>query len=114
MVKYRLVQLQEPAYNAACWKLITRNVTNYVCGSATPPKTLSIAISVPFQNEAPELVAFFHKHSVPIDVANRVIAEMSERKVGGAVIAKEFMQKNKALWKSWLPADVADKVERKL
>jgi glycine betaine/proline transport system substrate-binding protein len=39
---------------------------------------------------------------------------MGERKVSGSVLAKEFLQKNKALWTQWVPADVAQKVETKL
>ena len=112
--KYRLVQLKEPAYNQACWNLIQRNVTNYVCGSATPAKTLTIAVSIPFQNNAPELVTFFTKYSVTMDVANQVIAEMNDRKVAASVLAKEFMQKRKVLWTQWVPEDVAKKIEKNL
>ncbi len=114
MSKYRLLQLQEPAYNAACWNTISKNVTNYVCGSSTPPKALQIGISIPFQNNAPELIEFFNKFSLPVDIVNRTLHEMNQRKAGGDVVAREFMKNNKALWKQWVPEDVGLKVERAL
>ena len=39
---------------------------------------------------------------------------MNQRKVGGNVVAREFMKKNKALWKQWVPEDVGLKIERAL
>lgn len=114
MSKYRLLQLQEPAYSAACWNTISKNVTNYVCGSATPPKALQIGVSILFQNNAPELVEFFNKISLPLDTVNRTLHEMNLRKLGGDVVARDFMKNNKTLWKQWVPEDVGAKIERAL
>lgn len=114
MGKYKFAQLQEPEFNEKCWKTLFNTTTDDVCGSATPSFKLTIGVSTPFVKAAPEVIAFFNKLSIPPDTVNRAIIEMVERKVSGAVVAKEFLQKNKALWKQWVPADVADKVDAKL
>ena len=41
MNKFRLIQLQEPAYNAACWNTISRTVTNYAVPRPQPRPCLS-------------------------------------------------------------------------
>lgn len=114
MGKYKFVQLQEPEFTEKCWKTVQNSTTDDVCGTATPSFKLTIGVSTPFIKGAPEIIAFFNKLSVSSDIVNHAITEMGERKVGGAVLAKEFLQKNKTLWKQWVPADVADKVEAKL
>lgn len=114
MGKYKFYQLKEPAYNEACWKTIYNSTSDTPCGSTTPPTDLSVGISTPFKNDAPELVAFFQKMSLPADIVNKVIADMGTRKVDGAVVAKEFMKKNKSLWSQWVPKDAVEKIEKKL
>lgn len=114
MGKYKFVQLQEPEFTEKCWKSVQNTTTDDVCGTVTPSFKLTIGVSTPFIKGAPDVIAFFEKLSVPADIVNRAITEMGERKVGGAVLAKEFLQKNKALWQQWVPADVAGKVEAKL
>lgn len=114
MGKYKFTQLKEPAFNEACWKTIYNSTVNDPCGSAAPSTNLTSGLSAPFMRDAPELVAFFKSYSLPSELLNRTIAEMVDRKLDAAVVAKEFMQKNKALWKAWMPADVAGKVEKSL
>lgn len=114
MGKYNFVKLDEPAYSEKCWKTLQNSTTDEACGSVTPSFKLYVGASTPLIKEAPELVEFFNKYSVPSYIVNLIIADMGERKIDGAVAAKEFLAKNKTLWKQWIPADVAAKVEKKL
>jgi glycine betaine/proline transport system substrate-binding protein len=114
MGKYKFVQLEEPEFTEKCWKTIQNTTTDDVCGTVTPSFKLTVGVSTPFIQGAPEIITFFKQMSVPSDIVNRAITEMGERKVGGAVLAREFLQKNKEIWKQWVPEDVAAKVEVKL
>lgn len=113
--KFRLVQLQEPPFNAPCWNLIHKTTSiKYVCGSSTPPKTLTIGVSMLFQKSAPELIEFFKKYALPVDVVNHAVAGMSGRKRDAAVMAREFMRGQKLLWTQWVPPEVVKKIEKEL
>jgi len=114
MGKYKFTQLTEPAFNETCWKTLMNSTTDAACPSAFPSTKLSAGVSVPFQKGAPEIVAMLSKLQLPAEQLNAIIADMSERKVGGAVVAKEYLQKNKAAWKTWVSAPVAARIETKL
>ncbi|MFC5475313.1 ABC transporter substrate-binding protein [Paraherbaspirillum soli] len=114
MGKYQFIQLQEPEFSEKCWRTLQNNTTDAVCGSGTPSSKLTIGVATPFIKGAPDIIAFFDKFSVAGDIVNHAITEMRERKVDAAVLARDFLQKNKALWKQWVPADVAEKVDSKL
>lgn len=114
MGKYKFSRLAEPDYNEACWKTLQNATTDAACGSATPVTKLMVGVSTPFAKEAPELVGFLSKLQLQGPLLNTIIADMNERKVGGAVKAKEYLQKNQSSWQAWLPADVAARVQAKL
>lgn len=114
MGKYNFVKLEEPAFNEACWKTIFGSTTDNACGSATPATKLTIGVSTAFESQAPEIIGFFNKLTFPGHVVNLTIAQMGERKIDGSIAAKEFLTKNKGMWKQWVPADVAARVEKKL
>lgn len=114
MGKYNFIKLEEPAFTEKCWKTVQNTTTDDVCGTATPSFKLYVGMSTPLIKDAPEVVEFFKKYSIPGDIVNKTITEMGERKVGGSVVATEFMAKNKDLWKQWVPADIAGKIEAKL
>lgn len=115
MGKYKFVQLAEPNYNEACWKTLSAgNTTDAACGSATPVTNLAVGVSAPFQKEAPELVAMFTKLQVSPEQLNAIVADMSTRKTGAGQAARDYLAKNKADWKAWLPPQVAARVEAKL
>ena len=114
MGKYNFIKLSEPAFTEKCWKTLQNTTTDDVCGSATPPFKLYVGASTPFIKEAPEIVDFFGKFTISSGNVNKVIAEMTERKIDGALAAKEFLIKNKVLLRQWLPSDVAAKVEKSL
>lgn len=114
MGKYKFIKLDEPAYNEACWKTLYNSTTDNVCGSATPSTNLSVGVSTPFESGAPEIVAFLSALQMPAEMLNRIIAEMTEKKTPAADVAHRFLVQNKALWKTWVPANVAQTVEAKL
>jgi len=78
------------------------------------PAKLSIGVSNAFRDGYPELVAGFAKVDLPIDRLNKALAEMNEKRQQPAEAAKAFLRANPDVWKAWLPAEVAGKVEASL
>ncbi|MFJ4348983.1 ABC transporter substrate-binding protein [Pseudomonas sp. NPDC089401] len=114
MGRYDLVRLQEPPFDAAAWATLTDAKNPSPKGSQSLPAKLSIGVSKAFRDNHPELVAVFEKVDLPIDTLNKALAEMSEKRQPPADAAKAFLRANPQVWKAWLPADVAAKVEASL
>ncbi|MGN8259633.1 ABC transporter substrate-binding protein [Pseudomonas sp. SMSB3] len=112
--RYKLVRLQEPAFDAAAWATLTDAKNPNPKGSQSLPAKLSIGVSKAFRDGYPQLVAVFEKVDLPIDLFNKTLAEMSEKRQQPADAAKVFLQAHPDVWKAWLPAEVADKVEASL
>ncbi|MFJ4064633.1 ABC transporter substrate-binding protein [Pseudomonas sp. NPDC089996] len=112
--RYDLVRLQEPPYDAAAWATLTDAKNPDPKGSQSLPAKLSIGVSKAFRDHYPELVAVFEKVDLPIDRLNKALAEMNEKRQPPADAAKAFLRANPDVWKAWLPADAAVKVEASL
>ena len=114
MGKYKLIQLQEPAYNAKCWDTIKDIKVKDVCPSASPNTKLTIAVSTPFANSNAGAVAVMEKVQLNPDQINGAVAQMTDRKASSDVVAREFMKANPAVWQKWVSADAASKINAAL
>lgn len=114
MGRYELVRLAEPPFDAQAWATLTDPANPQPKGTRSLPATLSIGVSAPFRQQYPELVAFFAKVDLPIATLNRALAVMSEQRQAPEAAALEFLKANPAVWKAWLPSEVAAKVKAAL
>jgi glycine betaine/proline transport system substrate-binding protein len=114
MGKYKLIQLQEPAYNAKCWDTIKDIKVKDVCPSATPDTKLTVAVSTPFASSNPGAIAVMEKVQLNPDQINGAVAQMTDRKASSDVVAREFMKANPAVWQKWVSADAASKINAAL
>lgn len=57
---------------------------------------------------------YMSKRVFPGAVMNAMLVYMADEQASGEDAAIEFLEKNKDLWKSWVPSDVATKVEAAL
>ncbi|WP_207869001.1 ABC transporter substrate-binding protein [Pseudomonas sp. 51_B] len=112
--RYDLVRLQEPAFDAAAWATLTDAKNPDPKGSQSLPAKLSIGVSKAFRDSYPDLVAVFEKVDLPIDRLNKALAEMSDKRQKPTDAAIAFLRANPDVWKPWLPADAASKVEASL
>ncbi|EIK94611.1 histidine transporter, periplasmic histidine-binding protein [Pseudomonas sp. M47T1] len=108
--RYKLVQLQEPAFDAEAWKTLTQADNPTPKPTRSPPSILCVGVSAAFAHDYPQLVAFFQQVKLPIDDLNKALATMSERHLPPRQAATTFFKDYPQLWRSWVPADVADKV----
>lgn len=114
MGRYELVRLEEPPFDAQAWATLTDPGNPEPKGTRSLPARLSIGVSAPFREQYPELVAFFAKVDLPIATLNSALATMSEQRQAPDAAAQAFLKANPSIWKAWLPAEVATRVESAL
>jgi len=113
MAKYRLHRIELPAFNQACWDTI-------VSGEGEPCPTdflkarLAVAVSAPFAEANPEIIAFLERVSFEPDQLNRAILQMTEDRVPGEVMAERFLKDNPQVWSTWLDAAHVSRLESSL
>ncbi|MBN3856566.1 ABC transporter substrate-binding protein [Paraburkholderia sp. Ac-20340] len=114
MAKYKFVQLKMPPFNEACWKTLRDAGSTQPCASSYLVSQLKIGVSTPFYQAEPDVMAFFQKVNFPIDFLNNTILDMTEHKVDAQAEALKFLKTHPEMWKTWVPADVATKVQKSL
>ncbi len=114
----QVVQLEEPAYDEAAWTtlgdLAVEEVTDETKATAYPTIKVSIAVNTEFQQAAPTIVDFLGKYALDAQTISKGLAYMQDESASADEAAEWWMQNNVDTWKSWLPADVASKVESAL
>ncbi|MFD2645004.1 ABC transporter substrate-binding protein [Pseudomonas japonica] len=111
MGRFKLVRLEEPAFDEQAWATLTDAGNPAPKGSRSLPAKLSIGVSKAFHTQYPDLVAFFSKVDLPIDLLNAVLGRMSEQRQDPALAARAFLQDNPQVWHGWLPREQRGKVE---
>lgn len=101
MAKYRLHRIEMPPFDEACWKRIVSGEGD-ACPTDFLKARLAIALSAPFAEANPELVAFFERVSFEPAGLNRAILEMTEQRVSGSDMAQRFLKQAPEVWKAWL------------
>ncbi|WP_240324654.1 ABC transporter substrate-binding protein [Trinickia diaoshuihuensis] len=114
MAKYKFVQLKMPPFNEACWKTLREENSPNQCASSYLVSHLKIGVSTPFYQAEPDVMNFFSKVSFPLEFLNSTILDMTEHKVDAQTEAVKFLKGHPDMWKPWVPADVAAKVEKSL
>lgn len=108
--RYKLVQLQEPPFDAEAWKTLTDAGNPNPRPSRSLASKLSIGVSAPFHQQYPQLVSFFRQVDLPIDPLNQALAQMSESHSTPRDAARAFLKQHPEIWRAWVPQDIADKV----
>jgi glycine betaine/proline transport system substrate-binding protein len=75
---------------------------------------VTVGVSTPFYDADPQLVSMLGKVKFPMDFLNSTILEMTSKKIDGSAMATTFLRTHPEMWKTWVPADVAAKVQAKL
>jgi ABC-type proline/glycine betaine transport system, permease component len=110
MAKYRFHRIGLPPFNEACWDTI-------VSGKGDPCPTdflaarLAVALSAPFAEAQPDIVAFFEKVQFKPELLNGAILEMTEQRIAGSDMAERFLKQNPEVWSAWLNAEQAQRLE---
>jgi glycine betaine/proline transport system substrate-binding protein len=119
-----LVKLAEPAFNKADWDEMTTVVEDMKKNGveklrmtkavAYPNMQLPVGINTRLEKTEPEVVTFLSKYTMSSAEVSKLLSHYLQKAGGEAeVTARHFLSTND-VWKSWVPAGVAKKVEAAL
>lgn len=109
MGKLDMTLLEEPSYNLEKW--------DKDLGCAYPASKVLKTVNINMQEKAPDVVEFVRKYKTTTEQTNKALAYMQDYQGTGKAeeaAAVWFLNENTELWKSWVPEDVAVKVEQAL
>lgn len=101
-----MTMLEEPPYDP--------DVYNDNRGCAFPAAKVIKGVLVDLQTTAPEAVDLVSKYETTLEQNNDFLAYMSENNADTQAAAIYFLKTYPNTWKSWMPEDVAQKVEQAL
>ncbi|MFO7172761.1 MAG: glycine betaine ABC transporter substrate-binding protein [Bacillota bacterium] len=119
---FDLIRLEEPPSTPECRAEIERAQRGEIAieevspaaGCAYPEERV-VKVSHPgLQDRAPEVVAFLERMTLPTDILNKVAAYMEQEEASAEEAARYFFVNYPEVWRSWVPAEVAEKVEQAL
>lgn len=120
--RYEMIQLEEPEYTKACWDEINKVLNGEVALEDVGPEagcayeTVGIhkAAAASLVERAPEVTAFLEKMNVGTEPLNKTAAYMEIEKASADEAAIWFLKEYRDKWHTWVPEDVAEKVEQAL
>ncbi|MFL9863482.1 glycine betaine ABC transporter substrate-binding protein [Paraburkholderia fungorum] len=111
LARYPSVRLDEPAFNAECWKTINNSKDASPCPSSSPVTNLKVVVSTQFFTADPVATEFLSKMSLPMASVTQALASMGSGKSDPRALAIQYLKNNPQALATWVPADVAQKVE---
>lgn len=109
MAKYKFHRIEQDPFDQKCWDAIVSG-DGELCSSDFLRARLSVAVSAPFADRNPDLVAFFEKLQFEPALMNRMILEMTEARRSGEAMADRFLREHPDVWRAWLPQEVGARV----
>jgi len=109
-----LVQLELPIYDAQAHQCLTSSACRDPRPSAYPENPVFTAVNADFARQAPSLIAFMSKMSIPLDEMNSLLAHMEQTGDESGEVARWFLKNKTDIWSQWVPADVAERVKKAL
>ena len=83
------------------------------CVSGFPVSKLTVAVSMPFRQQHPELVALLEKLQFEPAILNRMILDMAEHRRKGDEQAGIFLRDNPDIWQHWVSDDARVRLQQK-
>jgi glycine betaine/proline transport system substrate-binding protein len=119
---YDMIQLEEPPYTEQCNDEIQEALTNEIeisdvtenAGCAYEAIPVDKGVYSGLKERAPEVVTFLEKMNVGTDALNQTAAYMEAEGVEADAAAIWYFENFQDVWRSWIPADVATKLEKAL
>lgn len=114
MAKYNMRPIEFPPYDEGCWKTLLKAEDGARgCVSGFPVSKLTVAVSMPFRQQHPELVALLEKLQFEPAILNRMILDMAEHRRKGDEQAGIFLRDNPDIWQHWVSDDARVRLQQK-
>ncbi|UIK08270.1 ABC transporter substrate-binding protein [Neorhizobium galegae] len=114
MGKFKLIKLEEPAYNEACWKDLTSASGKREAGCAFPAVEVAYGVNSTFAKEAPEIIEILEKATFPLEEVNASLAYMVDQKADAVAAASQFLKTKGAVWGAWVSTAAKARIEASL
>jgi ABC-type proline/glycine betaine transport system permease subunit/ABC-type proline/glycine betaine transport system substrate-binding protein len=114
MGRYKVVKLQEPPFDEACWKSLTNSTVKHTVGCDWPATKIAYGVNTEFAAEAPEIIAILEKATFPIADINAALAVMREKRIEAKPAAITFLKTHEALWGKWVTPEAKAKIDASL
>jgi glycine betaine/proline transport system substrate-binding protein len=112
--KLKLTRLVEPPYTPGCYKDLTSKDGQHTHGCSAPPADIDYGVSTPFARAAPEIIAFLKRATLPLDVLNANLVEMSDSRRDANAEAVRFLKQRGDIWRAWVDSATASRIEASL
>lgn len=112
--KYKLVRLAMPEHDGKKFTCLTDKNCADPQVTGWKPGVVAVAAVTSLKKDAPNVAAFLSKLQVPNEKVNEALAWADDNKASGREVAVWFLKKNPDVWKKWVPADVAVRVQASL
>jgi ABC-type proline/glycine betaine transport system permease subunit/ABC-type proline/glycine betaine transport system substrate-binding protein len=112
--KLKLTRLIEPPYTPGCYKDLTSKDGRHTQGCSAPPAEIDYGVSTPFSRAAPELISFLKRATLPLDVLNANLVEMSDSRRDANAQAIRFLRTRGDIWRDWVDPQTAGRIEASL
>jgi glycine betaine/proline transport system substrate-binding protein len=111
-----LVQLQEPAYDAAIWKTLSDmpDPKNVKAATAYPVVQVVVGANQAFVQQAPQLYQFLKNYRTSAALVSQALAYMRDNKGSADAAAAHFLATREDVWAPWVPPAVAARVKAAL
>ncbi len=107
---YDLVKLEEPRFDPAIWAAL-KSQDAPTRATAFPDSRVVIGASVDLVRDAPRLASFLKAYTTTSAFTSQMLAAARSGGITPEAQAKLFLKNHPEIWKAWLPADIAAKVE---
>lgn len=106
MGKYDMTLLTDAPYEDALWN------DGYKC--EFKPSKVTVAVNKEMETTAPEVVEFLSHYKTSSALTNAGLAYMQDNDATTDQAAEWFLKTHTDLWTSWVPSDIAEKVNAEL
>jgi glycine betaine/proline transport system substrate-binding protein len=111
--RLRLHPLEEPPYTPDCWQETIGAGTHHR-GCASPPSVIVYGVSSVFAAAAPEIVAVLARATYPLPELNANLAARAQKQRDARTQALMFLKERPDVWRPWVDAVVATRIEASL
>jgi glycine betaine/proline transport system substrate-binding protein len=112
MGEYDFTKIEEPPFDQATWDAMLAS-EEPTAATAYPVSKVVIGANKAFVDAAPTVAEFLKAYGSTSDATSRALAYMKREDASAEEAAVHFLKEDDG-WKTWVPADVAAKVEQAL
>jgi len=109
-----LVKLELPPFDQEAYTCLTDPKCPRPVATEFKPNPVVTGLNADFARRAPALRAFFEQVSVPDEVMGDTLGWLENEGAEIDQAALRFLRTQGAVWRTWVPADVAERVEAAL